>query len=170
MALFAGALIMRTIWNEDEVEDEVEKLARRCSPPLTRTEWKDALRDGLAIQGKRRQVRDETLVGWLQTTAEETDTLNLHHLRHDAEYKGPYVPRTGQRQKREARLVALEELRVKLDQDHQPTVRELVALLETEYDITSTVPTVWKDAKAIGFDFTRDKPGPIIDDRQLSLN
>lgn len=104
MALFAGALFMRTLnWDEDQVEDEVEKLARRCSPPLTRTEWKDALRDGLAARGKRRWVRDETLVGWLQTTAEETETLDLHHLRHDAEYKGPYVPRTGRRLNREAR-------------------------------------------------------------------
>ena len=161
MALFAGALFMRTLnWDEDQVEDEVEKLARRCSPPLTRTEWKDALRDGLAARGKRRWVRDETLVGWLQTTAEETETLDLHHLRHDAEYKGPYVPRTGRRLNREARLVALEELRIKIG-SAEPTVRDLQELLRTKYGITVSVGTVHKDAQAIGFDFTRERPGPI---------
>ena len=61
---------------------------------------------------------------------------------------------------REARLVALEELRIKIG-SAEPTVRDLQELLRTKYGITVSVGTVHKDAQAIGFDFTRERPGPI---------
>lgn len=169
LALYAGAVLLRMLNRPDgELEDEIEALASRCNPPLTRSEWRDTLRDSLVAQGKPRKVRDETLVKWLETTAEETESLDLHHLRFDAKHE-PRPAARGQKQRLESRLVALEKIRVELGSEAKVVkVSELQDRLEKEYGFEASRGTVWANAKRVGFDFTREKT-TTTDDRQLHL-